>query len=79
MSVLRPSLAVTLMLLVWCKFIAMIILHFTELGKIILYFHETQKPIAAICHGAVALLSARIGVPAGRDLIGRFLWTLECD
>eukprot|EP01097_Dermamoeba_algensis_P010269 TRINITY_DN7510_c0_g1_i1.p1 TRINITY_DN7510_c0_g1~~TRINITY_DN7510_c0_g1_i1.p1 ORF type:complete len:291 (+),score=66.52 TRINITY_DN7510_c0_g1_i1:179-1051(+) len=31
-----------------------------DLGKIILHFHEKNKPIATICHGPAALLSARL-------------------
>ncbi len=34
-----------------------------DLGRILRHFHEQAKPTGAVCHGPVALLSSRLGVP----------------
>lgn len=39
-----------------------------DVARILKHFHEHQKPTAVICHGPIALLSARTGVP-GEDFI----------
>lgn len=40
------------------------LLHDANLGRILRYFHATEKPTALICHAPVALLSAAVGQSA---------------
>lgn len=34
-----------------------------DLGRLLLHFHEAQKPTASMCHGVVGLLATRASQP----------------
>ena len=34
-----------------------------DLGRLLLHFHQTQKPTASMCHGPVALLATKVAQP----------------